>query len=100
MKFLNEFIFDEEADAKKFIEDMLNLYRYKGYLTYGDVCKAYYGDDVDYNHYSIYRNHGWICIYTLEVDSVTELYTIIKPDHIENKFIVKFPEIEKIRKGE
>ena len=39
MKFLNEFIFDKEADAKKFIKDMSDLYYNKGYLSYGDVCK-------------------------------------------------------------
>ena len=96
MKFLNEFIFDKEADAKKFIKDMSDLYSNKGYLSYGDVCKAYYGDDVNYNHYSIYRNHGWIYIYAF----VVEPYTIIESDHTENKFIVRFPKIEKIRKGE
>ncbi len=96
MKFLNEFIFDEEADAKKFIKDMSDLYYNKGYLSYGDVCKAFYNDDVDYNHYDIYKNHGWICLYAF----VVEPYTIIEPDHTENKFIVRFSEIEKIRKGE
>ena len=87
MKFLNEFIFDKEADAKKFIKDMSDLYYNKGYLSYGDV---------DYNHYDIYKNHGWICFYAF----VVEPYTIIESDHTENKFIVRFPEIEKIRKGE
>lgn len=96
MKFLNEFIFDKEADAKKFIKDMSDLYYNKGYLSYGDVCKAYYNDDVDYNHYDIYKNHGWICFYAF----VVEPYTIIESDYTENKFIVRFPEIEKIRKGE
>ena len=96
MKFLNEFIFDKEADAKKFIKDMSDLYYNKGYLSYGDVCKKYYNDDVDYNHYDIYKNHGWICFYAF----VVEPYTIIESDHTENKFIVRFPEIEKIRKGE
>lgn len=96
MKFLNEFIFNKEADAKKFIKDMSDLYYNKGYLSYGDVCKAYYNDDVNYNHYDIYKNHGWICFYAF----VVEPYTIIESDHIENKFIVRFPEIEKIRKGE
>ena len=33
MKFLNEFIFDKEADAKKFIKDMSDLYYNKGYLS-------------------------------------------------------------------
>ena len=96
MKFLNEFIFDKEADAKKFIKDMSDLYYNKSYLSYGDVCKAYYGDDVDYNHYSIYKNYGWICFYAF----IVEPYKIIEPDHTENKFIVRFPKIEKIRKGE
>lgn len=95
MKFLNEFIFDKEADAKKFIKDMSDLYYNKSYLSYGDVCKAYY-NDIDYNHYSIYKNYGWICFYAF----VVEPYTIIEPDHTENKFIVRFPKIEKIRKGE
>lgn len=96
MKFLNEFIFDKEADAKKFIKDMSDLYYHKGYLSYGDVCKAYYGDDVDYNSYDIYNNHGWICFYAF----VVEPYTIIESTVTTNKFIVRFPEIEKIRKGE
>lgn len=85
MKFLNEFIFNEEADAKNFIKNMSDLYYNKGYLSYGDVCKAYYNDDVDYNHYDIYNNYGWISIYTFKVESYFD------------KFIVRFPKIIKIK---
>lgn len=93
MKFLNEFIFDKEADAKKFIKDMSDLYYHKGYLSYGDVCKAYYSDDVDYNSYDIYNSHGWICFYAF----VVEPYTIIESTVTTNKFIVRFPKIEKLK---
>ena len=96
MKFLNEFIFNEEADAKKFIKDMFDLYYHKGYVSYGDVCKAYYNNDVDYNNYDIYNNYGWAHFYAF----VVEPYTIIESAITTNNFIVRFPEIEKIRKGE
>lgn len=86
MKFLNEFVFDKEADAKKFIKDMSELFYIKGYLYYGDVCKAYYNDGVDYNHYDIYTRYGWICLYKFEVET-----------YLDDKFIVRFPEIEKLK---
>lgn len=89
MKFLNEFIFDNEIDAKRFIKEMSDLFYNKGYLYYGDVCKAYYNDNIDYNHYDIYTRYGWICIYIFMVEP-----------YLNNKFIVRFPEIEKIRRSE
>lgn len=89
MKFLNEFIFDNEADAQKFIRTLSEIYYNKGYLYYGDVCKAYFNDDIDYNNYDIYKRHGWISICIFEAEP-----------YDNNKFRVKFPEIEKISKGE
>lgn len=89
MKFLNEFIFDNQKIAQKFIKEASELFYNKGYLYYGDACKLYFKDDVDYNKYSIYKRFGWISLYKFEVEPLEN-----------NMFIVKFPEIEKISKGE
>lgn len=85
MKFLNEFIFDKQADAKKFIDDMSDLYYHKGYLSYGDVCKAYFNDDVDYNHYDIYNSHGWISFYVFHVEPYNDKFRVIFPEIIKIK---------------
>lgn len=89
MKFVNEFIFDNEADAQKFIRILSNIYYEKGYLYYGDVCKAYFNDNINYNEHNIYKRYGWNSIYIFEAEP-----------YDNNKFRVKFPEIEKISKGE
>lgn len=85
MNLLNEFIFDDEKNAKKFINNMSELYYSKGYLSYGDVCKYYFNDNIDYNKYNVYTDNGWISISIFEVVPYS------------NKFKVRFPNIIKIK---
>lgn len=87
MKFLNEFIFDDFEEAMEFHKEIFNIKSRKGYLTYGDVCKAYYKDIINYNDYSIYKNNGWI----------NSIMSVNPRPYGDDKWIIIMPPINNIK---
>ena len=88
MKLINEFIFKDRKKAECFIEEAYHAGKIKGYLTYGDLCHTLFGDDINYNDYDIYENHGWIQIPILYIQEL---------NHFDEKqYLVKLPEVNLI----
>lgn len=90
MKLINEFIFKDHETAENFINEAYNAGKSKGYLTYGDLCFILFGDDINYNNYDIYKNHGWTQIPMLYVQELNHFG--------EKQYLVKLPEVNLIDK--
>lgn len=88
MQLINEFIFKDNETAENFINEINRILKNKNYITYGDICHILFEDDIEYNHYDIYKKHGWTLLPVLYVEEVKHFDDI--------QYLVKLPEVKLI----